>query len=110
MNERIFYLSGKESLEELKDFLNQCSADSIFFLFPRKSWIFQQNTDLQKLRNFSDEKNKELIIITKNAIARENIQAIGINVFASLEDREKTPFEKMEIGHEYYEKTYMMFY
>ncbi len=100
MNERIFYLSGNESLEELKDFLEQCSADALFFLFPRKSWIFHQNTDLQALRDLADEKGKILTFVTQNALARTRIQAVGIDVLASLEDREQTPFEKMRAQKE----------
>ncbi len=94
MNERIFHLSGNESLEVLKEFLEHCTADSILFLFPRKSWIFHQNTDLKKLRDFAEKKKKELTIVTNNALARITLQAVGIAVLATLEDREKTPFEK----------------
>jgi hypothetical protein len=94
MNERIFHLSGDEPIERLKEILDQCNADTVFFLFPRKSWIFRQNTDLQSLRNIADENQKELIIVTKNSTARKLIQSMGIGTLASLEDREKTPFEQ----------------
>lgn len=95
MNERIFYLSGHESLEEMKEKITQCNADGIIFLFPRKSWIFHQNTDLQALRDTMDASKKNFTIVTKNALARTRIQAVGIPVLASLEDREKTPFAQM---------------
>lgn len=98
MNERIFHLSGTESIEELRELLTWCTCRTVVFLFPQKSWIFQQNTDLQSLRDLADDQQKEIILVTQNALARTDIQSMGISVFASLEDREKTPFEQMKLA------------
>ena len=98
MNERIFHLTGTESIDELKELISWCNASTVVFLFPKKSWLFQQKTDLVALRDFADEKQKEVVVVTQNAIARTEIQAMGMSVFSSLEDREKTPFEKMKLS------------
>ena len=94
INERVFHLSGHETAEELCETIKNAKVDTLFFSFPRSSYLFRHKTTFLLLRTCAEEHGKTLIVITLNALARQEIQALGIETFSSLEDREKTPFEK----------------
>ncbi|HIQ56441.1 TPA: hypothetical protein EYG96_00160 [Candidatus Gracilibacteria bacterium] len=91
---RILSFNGQETLHEITEEIQQSKADSLSLLFPRKAKIFKQKTDLQKLRNFCDEIQKEITIITQNSKARKEIESIGIRTLPSLEYEDYTPFEQ----------------
>lgn len=87
MNERIFQCSGKEEIEELLDIVSSTACDTIIFQFPRNSILFQQKTNLQSLHATAESHKKTVIIVTQNARARKEIQSIGIQSIASIEEK-----------------------
>ncbi len=91
---RVLSFSGQEDIDEILEQILASKADSLSLVFPRKAYIFEQKTDLQKLRDKSDAAGKDITIITLNARARKEIQSVGISSVPTLVDNEKTPFEK----------------
>ncbi len=90
---RILSFNGQETLLEIKEEIEQSKADTLSLLFPRNAKIFKQKTDLQHLRNFCDEIQKEITIITQNSKARKEIESLGMRTLPSLEYADNKDFQ-----------------
>jgi hypothetical protein len=98
MNERILHIERTETLVDLSEKIQETKADNIVFVIPRKAEIFSSALNFQKLRDVAEEEEKTISIVTQDSHAREMIETIGVSVYKTLEDREKTPFECLETG------------
>lgn len=92
LSERILYFSGKEDIDEILEKIRESKSDSLSLVFPIKSNIFEQKTDLQKLRDFIDNTEKNIIFITQNNLVIKELQNIGISALKNLP--EKFPLNK----------------
>ena len=89
MNERIFYIDQNTDLSEITTALKNTKADTVVFVLPQKSIIFESIVNLQILRGEAEEKKKNLIIISKYAKGRKMCETGGIEAHDTLEHWEK---------------------
>jgi len=96
VNERIFHIERDETVAEITARIRETKTDEVVLVIPRRADIFLSSVYFQVLRTVAEEESKILSIVTLDSDARDMIRQVGIPVFTSLEDREKTPFEQAE--------------
>ncbi len=96
VNERILHIERDETIAEITARIRETKTDELVIVIPRCADIFSSIVYFQVLRTVAEEESKNLSLVTLDSDGRNMIRQVGIPVFTSLEDREKTPFEQME--------------
>ncbi|MBI5414677.1 hypothetical protein HZA38_04140 [Candidatus Peregrinibacteria bacterium] len=89
MDERIFYVDQDTDISEFISKIVSAKADTIVFVLPRKSLLFESIVNLQILRSEAEKNGKSLVVITILAKARKMCETAGIESHPTLEHWEK---------------------
>jgi hypothetical protein len=81
---KVFNLKSEEDVTVVVERLWETGAEEIFLLAPPDSVLLQNIIALRLLKREADRLGKEIIVVTKNEVAREMLKRAGLTVKVSL--------------------------